>query len=380
MSHHKYLASILASLSILCAAGCASTVPEETDTESGSKGGNDTGNTNIDSEGRDVCKGDECKAEEEFLKTGQCPSATYVACDGKTRKYCDNDPDSDTFDFILTEECEDFCENGECKLFSGNSCSTPYNVKLGTLTTGSTNSGSKYSSIPACNGTLTDIMGVFKIDISELGFYKFSVLSGSTSNWGNMLALECPPKTVITDNCGVEGTSDSFVTMLPKGSYYLNIAPSRIFAPHFDASVKVDKIDYESSICGNYAGTFELIDLTAPFEKTDSTSTGNSSENWDETKGCSGTGHGGKEKAYIFSLSKTTNITATVEITSDELPNKAAIYITKCQEGTRVTTRNCAETNSDTTIKTAKLDAGEYVLFVDSDGKEFDYKLTITTN
>lgn len=383
---NKTIRCLLIALSFLCVAefsGCASTIDEDQENNTDGKKDTTTDNENdtTDIDGRDVCTGDECKEEEEFKKTGNCPQANYVACDGKIRKYCDNDPDSDTFDKIISEECEDACENGKCIEFSGNSCKNPYALKLNGLASGKTESGTNFSQMPVCSN-LKSMMGVFKFTAPKLGFYKFTIASDSTENWGSILTTDCLPRSPIIYTCSFNGKSDEFTKLLSKSDYYLFVAPDNIFANHFEATVSVKEIDYNASpLCGNYSGNVQLIDFPkGKYSEDSSTSTGTSGVHWDETEGCGSTGNGGKDKAYIFSLSKKSTVKATLSLTStSDLPNKIAVYINKCNNGSRHTVKTCGD-GSSMAIATKELDPGEYILFVDSDGKDFSYNLQITVS
>ncbi len=379
--------------------GCASSVDNpENENENGNENGNGNGDGNGNGNGNgqlepEYCTGDECKEEEEFQKTGNCPQWDYVACDisnPKVRKYCDDNDKSETYGKIVTEECKDTCSNGKCVEYGDNSCDNPYLVTVDQPATGQTLSGTEYThDQTSCSGSLKPMKGVFKITIpgTTPDFYQITASNPKGYNWGNILTPNCELKNEITSVCDTTSATDMFYAMLSPGDYYLFVAPANLFSADFEATVSVKKVDYTvANLCGTLPSHYEIIDLASGEYKTSGdTGLGSSSKNY-EYMGCT-QGSGGKEVAYLFSARKGQNISATLTVVSEEgkaLPDKVAVYFEKCNSKSAVL-KKCAEAESNVGLVSAALDVtetGEYLLYVDSTSTKdgFKYELTIKAN
>ncbi len=356
---------------------------QSSDKKSSDSSGSDDSKTDDDDDTEEygiIEDAEDIEEELALLEEGRCPTAAYAACDGATRKYCKT-TDNGKKGKIVTEDCKDACENGKCVSFSANSCEEPYVVNVGKKVAGKTQTGKTYSNLGTCSDKMKTMMGVFKLVVPALGFYKINIESDSTVNWGNILAYDCKPEHELTSGCELADKKDSFATMLSAGDYYLFVAPASFLANHFKATVSLNQVTYaEAQICGIYQGEMIPVEFKDNvFQITGSTSTGISGEHWDTVKGCNGYGNGGKENAYVFSVTKEKEFDIELKVKStDDLPGRIAVYIKKCKEGVANLT-SCVDDNGTAEKLTdkVKLGVGQYVVYVDSDGKTFDYQLTI---
>lgn len=363
--------------------GCASAV--STDDQNENTEGSGTSETEV-TENISYCTGDECKEEEEFLKTGYCPNVDYAACrldNPKIRKYCDMDPNHDTYEKVVEEECEDICKNGVCLTYSDNSCENPYIVPIDGSASGSTNSGTNYEvDQTSCSGKLKSMKAVFKVTIPEIGFYKFVSTNSKGTNWGNILTPTCELKNEITSACDIKST-DAFSVLLTPGDYYFFAAPALIFSEDFDAQVTVRKVSYEDvKLCGAI-GAFNLIEFkNGEYSVSGDTANGSSTKTYSDL-GCSTQGSGGKEIVYMFSARKGQKVNAVLNVTSQEnLPDSIALYIAHCKDGSN-NNKRCSETkavNGTVSISLDIQETGEYLLYVDSNTSNKDYQYDLTIN
>ena len=304
-----------------------------------------------------------------------CP--TYRKCyNGNEFRYCLDGE-------IVSTTCPAGCNDDTgCVGFNASSCAEPYVVNDKNYAKGSTFSGVEYPS-SVCPGELSAMMGVVKFEIPELGFYKVSIDTDG-QNWGYIIAKSCNPVDEVTYSCKESGASTSFTMTFDKGTYYAFIAPQSLFSKDFDFRFSVAQAQYSTQICGTDGANAKLLALNEDsLDIMGSISSTYSSSYAELGQSCMNMTSQGPEDIYMFSLTSRTKISAYVNITTtgDDAPKTASLYIKNCNGGSPIVS-NCsqADNHPSSVMLGTTLNAGDYLLFVDSGDKPYDYTLEIEKN
>ena len=288
---------------------------------------------------------------------------------------------------IDSQECPNGCINEQCKELVDNGCSNPFELTVGSYVEGNTSTGNSFSH--ACTDLKAE-MGVVKFNITELGFYNIAVKrTTNTSSWGYLLARSCDPQTAYhptTTNCSMATGSDSITRLLNPGEHYVFVAANNVFALDFEFEVEVNKTNPNSSYTGPLTPVYIPHGDTTGHVISDSTTDGASQKNWLGNLGCDKDGNNGPEKAYMIAVDKAGTLTARLKISDTSEYDNAALHLYKSTAPTASSAGtlgllNCADEAASMRSITLKneVQPGEYILFVDgSDGKSFDYELTLT--
>lgn len=301
-----------------------------------------------------------------------CPN--YKKCyNGNEFRFCQDGK-------IMSTTCPSGCNDDTgCVGYEVSSCDEPYEVGSKNYASGSTFSGVNYPS-SVCTGELSTMMGVVKFDIPELGFYKVSIDTDG-QNWGYIIAKSCNPTDEVTYSCKESGASTSFTMTFDKGTYYAFIAPQSIFSKDFDFRFSVTPSPYNTNICGTDGASAKLLTLTGESLDIAGSMMGTYSSSYAELgSSCMNMSSQGPEDIYMFSLTSRAKITAYVNITTtgDDAPKSASIYFKNCNGGSPMVS-HCSQGDGNPTslMLGATLNAGDYLLFVDSGDKPYDYTLEI---
>ena len=272
---------------------------------------------------------------------------------------------------------------------STNTCTAHPKLELDKSVQESTSKCSVYAN--SCgDGTssLSKCLSVLEVKAPEIGLYEIT-LTSDDADWGFFEASECDGFTPLSNSCMLaDGSLQSINSyLLNKGSHYFFIGPMSTSGKSFQFTAKMTRSP--GWICADYNSAAKYIQVTSDEQvfEDDTNDDGLSILNWsgvDYGKGCTKLGNGGKEKAYIFHLEKKAEVTATLEIESEDQSGTVGMYINSCKDANVKTnemqTIKCIDGDfSDTQnmTLTVELNAGNYGLIIDSNGPTYKYTLRI---